>query len=93
MMNVETRFSKHCIKTPAEIIFLHLCMALSPTFFSETNVTFQMVLSKSRNSYVRFLPHADKLQPDKVTGNRNRFCNQKLEKAYPLLSELCFLCV
>lgn len=92
MMNVETCFSKHWAKTPAEIIFLHLCMAPSPTFFSETNVTFQLVLSKNWNSYVRFLPHADKLQLDKVTGNRNRFCNQKSEKAYPLLFELCFLC-
>lgn len=92
MMNVETCFSKHWAKTPAEIIFLHLCMAPSPTFFSQTNVTFQLVLSKNWNSYVRFLPHADKLQLDKVTGNRNRFCNQKSEKAYPLLFELCFLC-
>lgn len=70
MMNVEHRFSKHCTKTPAEIIFLHLCMAPAPTFLSETNVTFQSVLSKNRNSYVRFLPRADKLQLDKVTGNR-----------------------
>lgn len=46
MMNVETHLLKHCTKTPAEIIFLHLYMAPSPTFFFETNVTFQLVLSK-----------------------------------------------